>query len=193
MEDYIQQRRSKVFVTPHHVREVIDRILLSPSNRDKVIVFIEGLFSQLDEMLSFYGLRCDNCGRCCNFDSFDFELFVSSLEFVYFLCRLDDGSDVGGRFSGQRRKDKRISKALWNIKGSRICPYLDGRDCSVRKIRPIGCRIFFCCSPSRYDQGSLYEKILRRVKEFSRKEDIEYLYFPWLMGLEVYRTEKCIY
>ncbi len=99
--------------------------------------------------------RCRQCGKCCDFDSYDHRLFITTPEIIYLKSKL--GVDnlkemVGG-----------------------ICPYNKEGKCTVHKHRFCGCRVF-CCSGDKDFQSELIEKAIKKFKQICDKYQIEYRY-----------------
>ena len=99
---------------------------------------------------------CDECGRCCDFESFGHKLFVTTLEMLYFWAgqgELDFPPAANGR-----------------------CPYQASEGCQARQYRPSGCRIFYCRDLSRDFQQELTEQVLARLREMHEKYHAPYYY-----------------
>jgi hypothetical protein len=99
--------------------------------------------------------RCDSCGKCCDFESFDHRLFVTPPELMYLAA---------------------------NIRAENIRPMPDGRcpyylicECTVYKYRFAGCRIFSCKADSDF-QSVLSESALKRFKSLCTEFEIPYRY-----------------
>ena len=101
------------------------------------------------------GGRCDACGKCCDFASFDHRLFVTSPELIYLAAKL--GAE--------------------NVKPmpSSRCPYnVDGK-CTIYIYRFAGCRIF-CCKGDKDFQSGLSESALKKFKSICTEFKIPYRY-----------------
>jgi len=123
---------------------------------------LEDLYRHTDEQVSLWPLRCDNCGRCCDFAVAGHRLFVSSLELWFFLLA------VGPALKPPGEQDH--------------CPYLSGEGCTARAYRPLGCRVYFCRPVRGYNSEKLTETFLHRVKQLAGKHGVPYFYCDW-MGL----------
>lgn len=63
------------------------------------------------------------------------------------------------------------------------CPYqIDGL-CTVRDVRPLGCRVYFCQASSRWWQGPMTESWLARLKALHAEFGVPYAYVEWLAAL----------
>lgn len=99
--------------------------------------------------------QCQVCGRCCDFDSFDHRLFVTTPELMYFAANLLD------------KKIKTMPTGQ--------CPYSSGGKCTVYEYRFAGCRIF-CCKADTDFQSRLSESALKKFKSICEEFQIPYRY-----------------
>jgi Fe-S-cluster containining protein len=120
----------------------------------KVAEIYNWLDSQINEHSNLAG-RCDVCGRCCNFESFDHRLFVTTPEVMYLSARM------GG-------------KSIKPMTTSR-CPYQTDGKCAIYNFRFAGCRIF-CCKANTDFQSSLSESAIKKFKSLCTEFQIPYHY-----------------
>jgi hypothetical protein len=99
--------------------------------------------------------RCEVCGKCCDFVSFDHLLFVTSPELIYFKANVAPGN-------------------IRSVRGGR-CPYQAGCKCSVYEYRFAGCRIF-CCNGNADFQSDLSESAVKMLKAICDEFRIPYCY-----------------
>ncbi len=99
--------------------------------------------------------QCDTCGKCCDFESFDHRLFVTTPELIYLAVTLGDGS-------------------IKPMPASR-CPYNIGGKCQVYEHRFAGCRIF-CCKADAHFQSRLSESAVAKFKSTCMEFQIPYRY-----------------
>jgi hypothetical protein len=129
---------------------------------------VQDIYNWLDKQLESKSPVCDTCGRCCDFNSYDHRLFVTSPEIVYFA-------------------DKIGSQNVKKMAGSR-CPYRavvpDGETspkggaehkCTVYPYRFAGCRIFSCKGDSDF-QSDLTESVIKKFKSLCDEFDVPYRY-----------------
>ncbi|MCX7934703.1 MAG: hypothetical protein N3A66_05530 [Planctomycetota bacterium] len=93
--------------------------------RESAFSLLQALFAQIEDEISRLGLVCEQCGRCCCFAEMEHILFATALEIDYLV-------QVAGelRFTAENR-----------------CPYQEGKRCTARQGRTLGCRLYFCrCS-----------------------------------------------
>jgi len=121
---------------------------------NKVTEVYNWLNSQIEDHKDLAG-RCRACGKCCDFESFDHKLFVTSPELIYLAANLH-------------------SESLKPMKAGR-CPYnADGR-CGIYEHRFSGCRIFSCKGDTDFQSG-LSERALKKFKAICEKFQIPYCY-----------------
>lgn len=98
---------------------------------------------------------CDACGKCCDFDSYDHRLFITTPELMYLVANI----------GAEKIKQMTTSR----------CPYNIADKCTVYKYRFTGCRIFSCKGNSDF-QGQLSESVSRRFKSICTDLQIPYRY-----------------
>ena len=104
---------------------------------------------------------CRACGRCCDFDNVDFVLFVSAIELDYLLSHVKGGFSFTGN----------------------TCPFqLEGK-CTVRDVRPLGCRVYFCSLKDDVRMQDLYNTYFARIKELADRHNRAWRYMPMLAEL----------
>lgn len=117
---------------------------------------LEALYEDLAREIDRAGPVCRLSGRCCRFEQFGHTLFLSNLETELLL---DEG------IPAERPLD------------AAGCPFQQGRVCTARERRPLGCRVFFC-EPNYCDEGSrIGEEYVGRLKRLAER-----LGRPWRYG-----------
>ena len=132
--------------------------------RGQIGAYMRQIYSQIDREVASFGNICENCKRCCDFEHSKLDLFVSNIEFAYFLMNV----------------------SLLKKPRGNICPYLTGAGCSVRDYRPIGCRTYFCKPQNDYSQMEIYERSLSSIKAFVSERNLPYSYYPWIETLNIF-------
>ena len=130
---------------------------------EKIVEIYDWLDAQIRENADMAG-RCNICGKCCNFDSYDHHLFVTQPEVMYLTAKL--GSE--------------------NIKPMTDgkCPYnVDGK-CTVYEHRFAACRIF-CCNGDTDFQSGLSESALGKLKSICTEFQIPYRYTDLATALNI--------
>ena len=112
----------------------------------------EWLDSQIEKSIPE---KCDACGQCCDFVTYDHRLYVTTPEVMYLAESLK----------------------VDNFKSmtAGICPYREENNCTVHLYRFSGCRIFNC-KANEDIQSELSEETLKKFKELCEKYKIPYRY-----------------
>ncbi len=110
---------------------------------------VEDVYAELDLTLRRLGYACRACGECCDLVRNQFRLYLSTLELGLILER--EGIE---RLPPQR--DGRCGFQT-----------VDGR-CGIHKVRPLGCRTFFCTARGRH-LGDVYEAALGKLRRLAEK------------------------
>lgn len=127
---------------------------------------VELVYQWLDERLvakNTLAGNCSACGRCCDFESFDHRLFVTTPEVLYLA-------------------DKMGSRNIKQVAGGR-CGYLFDGKCTIYRHRFAACRIF-CCGGDAGFQSELAEEVVKKFKALCEKFDIPYRYADLSMALK---------
>ena len=72
-----------------------------------------------------------------------------------------------------------------SVADARACPFQTGTLCSVHKIRPFGCRVFFCDESSTDWQRRQYEFFHAELKRLHDALAVPYFYVEWRHALRV--------
>ncbi len=120
--------------------------------KPKILHAVAEVYHFLDEQIAAK-TTCDRCGKCCDFETFDHRLFVTSPELIYFTA----------------------STGLLKPMPQGICPYNIDGDCSVHRYRFAGCRIF-SCKENRISQSRLSEDAIEKFKSICDEFDVPYRY-----------------
>lgn len=123
---------------------------------------LKALYSRLGDEIAGLKPRCDACGMCCNFATFDHVLYASSIEVDYLL--------------------KNTPVPDFNIKNN-VCPYLKYKRCSIRDSRMLACRTFYCRDQFKIATQALHEKYHKLIKELYSKYNKKWKYRPFLSQL----------
>ena len=120
----------------------------------RVAEIYKWLDSQIRKSVHLAGI-CDACGKCCDFESFDHHLFVTTPELIYLAANL----------GAENVKPMTTGRCPYNIRGK----------CSVYEHRFSGCRIFSCKGDTDF-QSRLSESALKRFKSICKEFQIPYRY-----------------
>ena len=99
--------------------------------------------------------RCEVCGKCCDFESYDHRLYVTTPEIIYFVEKLGSAN-------------------IKQMATTRCCYQAEGK-CSVHAYRFSGCRIF-CCKGEAGFQSELMEAAIKKFKALCDELQIPYRY-----------------
>ncbi len=119
---------------------------------------VRDIYTEIDEALrnspELAG-NCLACGKCCNFKSYDHQLYITPPELLYLEHHI--GSE--------------------NLKPitNGCCPYNVRGKCTVHEYRFASCRIF-CCTGSKEFQSQLTESTLTELKRLCEEFSIPYRY-----------------
>lgn len=141
----------------------IGDIAFRHASRDALASRLAAFYRDVDAAVAERSPVCTNRGRCCNFDAYGHDLFVTTAELAYFVA----GHRTAWRPSGSERR----------------CPYQVEGMCTARDRRPMGCRLFFCDETSTDWQNGEYEKRLIQLKQIGEELGVEYRYTEWLSAL----------
>jgi len=130
----------------------------------KVAEIYDWLDSQIESHTELAG-RCEACGRCCDFKSFDHKLFVTPPELMYLAANL----------RGENAKPMKTSRCPYNISGK----------CTIYEYRFAGCRIF-CCKGNADFQNGLSESAIKKFKSLCNEYQIEYRYSELATALKAW-------
>ena len=103
---------------------------------------------------------CRACGRCCQFDLTEHRLYVSTGE----VALLGEQPPPG---------------PLQPLR----CPYQADNQCTARRVRPLGCRTFFCDVNLRDSCRGLYERFHGQIVRLHERHNVPYLYMELTAGL----------
>ncbi|MBW8001409.1 MAG: hypothetical protein FVQ80_05250 [Planctomycetes bacterium] len=105
---------------------------------------------------------CQACGKCCDFESFDHRLFVTTPELIHLAKKL----------GGENIKPMPSSR----------CPYNVEDKCEIHENRFAGCRIFQCKADKDF-QSKLSEEAIKKFKSICTNLQVPYHYIDLATGL----------
>ena len=147
----------------------------------EIIRQVGHIYEWLDEQLNANNVKagvCGICGKCCDFESYDHRLYVTTPEMIYFADKLT-GSDViasAAKQSHTERSAEPVSETLTKNKmPTGRCPYQVNGKCTVYPYRFAACRIF-CCKADADFQSDLTETAVKKFKMLCEKFQIPYRY-----------------
>lgn len=119
------------------------------------------MYRDVDREIEELGVTCWTRGLCCDFDTVDHVLFASGLEVAA----------VRERHPGPFAP------------GSALCPFWKDRLCTLRDLRPLGCRTYFCDERFRPGLEGIYEKHYARLKEIAVRHRLPWSYRPFVAAM----------
>lgn len=131
---------------------------------------LEAIYHMIADQIEARGPACWASGRCCNFAKAGHRLYATGLEAAYLIHRL-------GRELPITAVDLAVTRG--------DCPFLDSNLCTVHRIKPVGCRVYFCDASAQSWQEDLSERALTMVRTLHDRHGIEYRYGEWrqMLGL----------
>jgi Fe-S-cluster containining protein len=144
---------------------------------------LEAIYRRLDTIVAQNGPRCDASGRCCRFDSYGHQMYVSTLEMEYFAHGM--GLTPVAPDDAQTNPPKRIALPQLPSDG---CPWQVNGLCTARDVRPLGCRIYFCDPRHQAWQPEVYETLHREILQLHARVDLPYRYMEWRRFLNMYQS-----
>ena len=144
----------------------------------EIIRQVGDIYKWLDEQLisqnALAGV-CSICGKCCDFQTYDHRLYVTTPEMTYFADKLAGSNVIASDLSSVAiaKEEAKQSQTLEMTTGR--CPYQQGGKCTVHPYRFAGCRIF-CCKGDPAFQSELTEAVIKKFKAICEKFQIPYRY-----------------
>jgi Fe-S-cluster containining protein len=128
---------------------------------------VAGVYEDVQRAIDARRPLCVISGRCCRFEEFGHRLFVTTMElaaFVHELAKIYPAPVA----------------AAWDGTG---CPFQANKLCGVHRIRPFGCRMFFCDATATEWQNETYERFHARLKTLHEQLEVPYRYVEWRAAL----------
>lgn len=135
---------------------------------------------------------CTACGACCRFAEYGHRLYVPFPEVVYVAAWADGRVQIDQHTVPAANRTDHI-RSIYNHLRTYAdsaqhqqpdrCPFQDtSGQCTLRSVRPMGCRIFFCKADDEA-VGRLCEHYLMLYKQLGDKWNLPYLYVDWMVAL----------
>ena len=142
------------------------------SQRREVRDAVERIHQQLADEVRLHKPLCLASGSCCRFDEFEHRLYATGLEATLALdiCS-EQGRGIGAEDVASARQ-----------RGG--CPWQEGRLCTARRGRPVGCRVFFCDPRLSEWVPQLAEWAHGAIKRVHEEFQVPYSYGEWRDMLE---------
>jgi Fe-S-cluster containining protein len=138
------------------------------ARRKDVRAAVENVYVALQDAIDLRNPRCVGSGRCCKFDDFGHNLFITTMEMATFAHDLPEADQSTAGIAAT------------------ACPFQVGKLCSIHTIRPFGCRIFFCDETSTEWQRRQYARFHSELKRLHEELSVPYYYIEWRKALVAY-------
>ena len=122
---------------------------------------LKAIYREVERETAIINPKCKSCGRCCDFQSFDHQLWLTQFELALIIEE-----------SGLRRP----------VNGG-VCPYQEDGLCTAYASRALGCRVFSCEANST-DSQELHERFLSRIRKLAEENGIDLYYGELLTSLQ---------
>ncbi len=142
---------------PDHLRAQVTAAAARPD----VGVAVAEVYATVTAAVDARRPACIASGRCCHFDAYGHDLFVTTLELAAFVRELR-------------------AAPIANPAG---CPFQVGKLCGVHAIRPFGCRLFYCDPTAQQWQQDLYERLHADLRSLHERLGVDYFYVEWRRAL----------
>ena len=153
--------------------------------RPEIDAALLGLYADVDAAIAERGPTCWTSGNCCRFVEFGHRLYVTALEVAWFTRQVAAGAGPTGAEPTDRHAGDGAGLRLPQFaETAGACPYQAAGRCTTHRVRPLGCRIFFCQTGTEDWQQSLYEDFLRRLRALHDEHGVAYCYLDWIAGLD---------
>lgn len=151
------------------------------AGRPEVDRRLAALWSDLaDEIAQRPEAVCRASGRCCRFEQFGHRLYVTALEIAW-VVGSDPFRQSDAPLPQQAQINRRLAQGIDAWAGG--CPFQMGQRCLIHRVRPLGCRVFFCAVGTDAWQHELYEKNLTAIRQLHDQLNLPYAYLEWRIGL----------
>ena len=140
--------------------------------------FLRDFFMRVDAAVAAGEARCEASGRCCKFNTWDHLLYASGLECAWLLLETDKAAVAVDAALVQAEHAVSLPVASprhlpdgcrWQVEGL----------CTAHRVRPLGCRVFFCQPGTEDWQHALCEKFLSELKMYCQAQGLPWHYSEW--------------
>ena len=149
-------------LTPDDQRRLRDQVTAAAARPD-VAAAVAVVYADVTAAVDARRPACAASGRCCHFDVYGHDLFVTTLELAAFVPQL----------------------AATPVANPGGCPFQVGKLCGVHAIRPFGCRLFYCDPTAQQWQQDLYERLHTDLRRLHESLGVDYFYVEWRTALGI--------
>ena len=127
---------------------------------------------------------CQSSGRCCKFEQYGHNLFVTAAELLFFAQTVQNEPPTTNHDPRTTNPPNPVSlPQFFAQQKPEGCPYQINGLCTARDARPLGCRIYFCDENAQHWQATVYEKYHEQLKALHEKHALPYRYMEWRAAL----------
>lgn len=123
---------------------------------------LQQLYDNLDEELTRLKFKCDSCGECCFFEKQEHILYATKLEIDFFTYMIT------------KKKIASVDNIIER------CPFQRKATCLAHKMRPLGCRSYFCNPIDDIVLEDLSCKYHERLQKIHKEFNIDWEYKPFV-------------
>lgn len=128
---------------------------------EEAIRALKSLYEQVESEIAKHGPVCVLSGRCCRFQEYGHDLFVSRLEAIYWFGTGEPAVSAESWIPGQN------------------CPWQSPSGmCTARQGRPLGCRVYFCDPHFSEVMPDIAEHAISELKRITSKAGMPWDYRP---------------
>lgn len=137
---------------------------LEAIGRPSLVASLETVYAFIADQVEARGPACWASGRCCNFRQAGHRLYTTGLEAAYCVARLTGPLEAA-------ELDRAIERGG--------CVFQAANTCGVHRIKPSGCRVYFCDRSAENWQNELTERAIEQIRRIHDQEGIGYRYAEW--------------
>jgi Fe-S-cluster containining protein len=145
--------------------------------RPDVSADVAALLAQADQAAARFDPACRACGQCCRFGQFGHVLYLTSAELVHVVGSLKSDPAYQPAIA-------RAAEAIEHMLTAEFCPFQQNERCTLRTIRPLGCRLFFCQAGNEIWGCQLLETFHKQLKSICEMRCLPYGYVEWTTAVK---------
>jgi Fe-S-cluster containining protein len=151
--------------------------LVEHFGRADVSADVAGLLAAADQAAARFDPVCRACGQCCRFGQFGHVLYLTSAELVHVVFSLRSDPAYQPIIA-------RAAEAVERMLTAEFCPFQQEGLCTLRTIRPLGCRLFFCQPGNEIWGVELLEFFHKQLKNICQMRCLPYAYVEWTTAVK---------
>ncbi len=163
------------------------RAWVEAARREDVRRDLDAIYAMVAEETARRRPTCLASGRCCNFARTGHLLYVTGLEAACTLIRSGRGGSgplpnphtTGQKIEGSGGGTILSLAQVEEARGRGDCPFLEGTSCGVHRVKPLGCRVYFCDPTAQEWQRELSERGMAMLRDVHNRHGVEYVYAEW--------------